>query len=424
MTTIFFKNGIDQVIKLIESIENSTAFWYSPGLLSYEYLDDALVITELQIEESIFNDFKKDYPRLIAKYPHSTFKGTNTSAPVAPSKIALYASSDTIVKSYKPLLGSLNIDSDVYCSPIENALPAAQKLGIKATVAKHSISPRNYSLLVVANDWGFRERKFSLDFMKNGKNAVCIQESSIDLRPVDGRMRTCSFPIFQGTATLENISVKNKISAVIGNPRFEDLKPAPAPDYEKALINVNFTYGIFEEVRNSWVKDIVDVCTDLNIDYLLSQHPRDAGVFENYKVEKSNPLSVHDSIRNSSVLISRFSALLTEAICLGRPSIYYNPHGENMGYKFEADNKMFFVAKNKEELLTALQTIRELKTSNTTVDSQFLFKHLGNTTAGKASKYIGQALKDVAGFPLLKKVTFYDRMIASLKLYKRTYIKA
>lgn len=425
MIVAFFKDNIEYVRQFVSSIQG-VAFWFSEGLTSYHHLDTAIKIDSIKIEESIYEKFKFEYPELIEKYSVEVFGGDPrlVSKGTLAKKFCFFASNDTIMRSFKSVINYLDpSEYEVFCRGNENALEAARKLNINATEIKFTIpNPEKYSLLILGNDWGPLEQKINLDFISKKVNTVCIQESSIDFNPIDGRMRNCSFPVFQGIATLENLDLRSRITAVIGNPRFEQLTPSPMPTQRKALINVNFTYGVFEEYRNIWVNDIVSVCRDMNYDYVLSQHPRDKGNFEGFNVLKSNPLLVHDSIRDCSVLISRFSALLTEAICLGRPCIYYNPHGENMHYKFRPDNKMFFYATNKDELEVSLREIIDFQEQPNLSESDFLKQHLGNTIEGRASQYIAVLLKDLVTFKAIKKTSVFERfkiLVKILKLYLR-----
>jgi hypothetical protein len=421
MIIIFFKTNVECVINLIKA-DNHCAFWYSKGLSSYRYLDTSLTIDSIKIEQGIYEDFKKDYPEFLQKYKCEVLEETSYTTPnvVEQKKMCFFASNDTIMRSFKDVLVHFKAtEYEVFCRPNENAASVANKFNIKITeITSPILNPEKYSLLVLGNDWGAFERKLNLNFYAKKINTVCIQESSIDFNPVDDRMRNCTFPLFQGVATLENLDIRNKISAVIGNSRFEQLKPSPLPLHQTAVINVNFTYGVFEESRDMWVKGAVDACKEVGIDYFISQHPRDKGDLSAYIVRPSNPLVVHDSLIESSVLISRFSALLTEAICLGRPAIYYNPHGEDMHYKFSPDNKMFFYATNEGELKKALLNIFAASKEHIAIESNFLARHIGNSVEGKASEYTALLLKDLIKYPLVKRLSFKTKLKSTGKYLK------
>jgi hypothetical protein len=421
MKLIFFQKEISFVRRFLQENPDGIAFWFAPGLSSYRFLPETISISAVYIEESILDEFKMEYASWIGKYRVERFPSTKeTDFSSGKKPICFFAASDTIVRSLKTILDHFQPhEYKLFCRGNEHAPEAATQLGLGATVVSKSIDePEQYSLLVLANDWGLMEQKLIYDFAAKGINSVCIQESSIDFNVKTNRMGHCSFPIFQGVATLANLNLKQRICAVIGNPRFEELRPSPMPLKNKALVNVNFTYGLFENIRDQWVADIVSVCNELQVEFLLSQHPRDRGHFENLPVLKSNAMKVHDALRDCSVLISRFSALITESICLGRPAIYYNPHREQPGYAFDSDNEMLFMAYNKDELRNHLQVLLHRGRSGTS--SGFLPRHLGNTSEGLASHYIALALKDISGFPLLrKKISLLERGRLAIRILKR-----
>jgi hypothetical protein len=422
MIVIFFKNDIESVQDLMKVHQKSVAFWYAPGLGSYNYLSESISISELLVEEHIFSEFKLSYPELTHSFKCNTFatKGNWEHAPKRRPHLFL-ASSDTITRSFKTIIEKYSREGfKLLCKPKEHAKQAADMLGIPSEIVNLKVEDiAEHSVLVLGNDWGPTERKINEDFLSKGINTVCVQESSIDFNSHDNRMRFCSFPVFQGVATLQNFDVSGMICAVIGNPRFEELKPLRFPPDRKALVNVNFTYGIYEDKRNQWVEDIVSTCDELNIEYIISQHPRDNGDLSKYKVLRSSAMLVHDSIAESSVVISRFSALLTEAVCLGRPAVYYNPHGEKVDYKFEADDSMFYIARNKTELKRALSSINQQQNNGVNTDVTFLNKHLGVTNTQKASSYIKMLLDDVSTFPVLKRSKLTTRMIIYFVIMKR-----
>ncbi len=421
MKLIFYQKEIYFVRRFLKENQDAIAFWFAPGLSSYRFLPETTSISVVFIEESILDDFTREYGSWIGKYQVEPFSSTEeTQFPGHQKPICFFAASDTIVRSLKTVLDHFQPhEYKLFCRGNEHAPEAAMQSGLTATVVRKSIlQPGQYSLLVLANDWGLMEQKLIYDFAAKEINSVCIQESSIDFNARTNRMGHCSFPVFQGVATLANLDLKQRICAVVGNPRFEELRPVPLPLKNKVLVNVNFTYGVLEKVRDQWVADIVAVCNELQVEFLLSQHPRDRGHFEHLPVLKSNALKVHDALRDCSVLISRFSALITESICLGRPAIYFNPHREQPGYAFEPDNQMLFMAFTKDELMNHLGFL--LRRGAPESASDFLPRHLGNTPEGQASHYIALALRDISVFPLLRaKISLLKRGKLAIRILKR-----
>ncbi|MEJ2883525.1 hypothetical protein [Pedobacter sp. GR22-6] len=423
MTILIYNSNIKFVYSYIENNPESVAFWYSPGLSSYFSLNEFVQIKKVLIEEDISNDFQEMYEEMLSGSDISTFKSPDSRKPSL--MFNFYASNDTHVYLFKNILESLSPPNySLYVGDNENGETAALKNKIPLTggILNCTQDKSRSGLLVLGNDWGRAELVLNAEYLNANKNTVCIQESILDLNEKDGRLRNCSVPVFQGVNSLKNINLKGMICAVIGNPRFENLTIHPQSQYKKVFINVNFTYGIFEEIREVWVNDIIQTCKEINVDYIISQHPRDNGDFTNFNLLKSHPGIVHDTIIKSSVVVSRFSALILEAISLGRPAIYYNPHNEMMDYKFEADNETLFVARN----ITELKSYLELITSSEYIFSQSsktLSQHLGNSSEGLASDYIIKLLASLNGENSVKSVSNWRLITLKLKLLKAKLFK-
>jgi hypothetical protein len=427
MKIIFFKENITYVLDRIHSMEgNYCAFWYTTGLTSYRGIESIVNINEVHIEECIAEDFSKKYPEIIENYPISIFRN-NSQKQIRSEKIAFFASNDTMVFLFRNLLNQLPEKHwSLFCKTGENAYNLANQIGVSSQEIKNNIpNSERLGLLVMANDWGLLEQKLNYDFVITGKNTVCLQESVIDFNIAQKRMLHCSLPIYQGVATLKCVNLKNKICAVIGNPRYEKLKFSPLPNENQVLLNVNFTYGVHEDARQGWVDDIVKACADLGLTYCISQHPRDRGDFSAYHQVRTNAASVHDVLRQSSVLVTRFSSLIHEALCLGRPVIYYNPHGETLFYDFEADGKSLVYASNSTELCEALARLTQIQQKAETLASieQYLPRHLGVTTKGEATSFLQLFLHDALKYPPIKTASLYKKSILSLKIIKRRILK-
>ncbi|WP_183579089.1 hypothetical protein HDF18_24055 [Mucilaginibacter sp. X5P1] len=424
MIVVFFKNNVDYVLTLLKHNDNSCGLWYSPGLNSYTDLASIISISKIYIEEDLVESFNTDHPSFLSQFPYETFAAKAVT--VTDRKVCFFVSNDTHIFLFQNLLKKQTLPWDLYSRKGENAKGAGEKIGLVTKDFELSIPDvTNYNLLVCGNDWGPLEQRVNLDFMKNDINTICIQESVIDFNKRDKRMLYCCLPIYQGVVTLKNVPLNGKVCAVIGNPRYEELKPFPIPEKLSVFVNVNFTYGIHEDARDNWVGDIVSSCAELNIDYAICQHPRDRGDFSKFNLIKTNASTVHDSLKQSTILITRFSSLIHEALCLGRPVIYYNPHGEKLFYDFEPDNKCLFYATTKDDLLKALSSLSshfvqdELNNSIKT----YLSRHLGVTRSGKASDYINELIGDATYYPIIVKPTFYMLFISKLKRLKRILLR-
>jgi len=114
---------------------------------------------------------------------------------------------------------------------------------------------------------------------------------------------------------------------ITGNPKFDAYRKLPFPDKQRILINCNFPYGVDEEQRKPWINNVVLACEELNLDYFVSIHPRDFGKIDvdDNKIIKSSSATIHEQIASSTMVISRASTIIYEAIAAGRKVVYYNP---------------------------------------------------------------------------------------------------
>ncbi|MBD1393332.1 glycosyltransferase family protein [Mucilaginibacter glaciei] len=427
MNVLFFKNNIDYVKSHLKKYPDTVAFWYAEGLDSYSGIENTLRIDNIWVEKDILPQFKISYPNLAAVFELQTFS-SNSLTHNNSGKICFFASNDTHVYLFKNILAKYPATQyDLYCRDTENAAGAAAKLDLN--IAGNEVdckrNRKQYAALVLGNDWGLKEQALVTYYTRDSINSFCLQESILDFNRKINRLRYCSMPVFQGLNSLLDIDLNKMICAVIGNPRFEDLQATPLPATKKVFVNVNFTYGLYEDAREAWLSDILECCAETRAEYALSQHPRDTADLSAFNVLKSGANIVHQEITNSRIVISRFSALILEAICLGRPAIYYNPHKEAMQYDFKADNKSLYYAENKAELSSILE---QLLADSYVVDQQksILGLHLGNTAGGKTSTYIYKLLEDARTFPKIKNVKLqaYVRMkklILQSKLKKQPY---
>lgn len=419
MVVLFFKNNVEFVKKYVNSHSNCVAFWYSDGLSSYLLLSEIIKIEKILIEEKISEVFKKQYVDVFSGIHYEVFPSKLKTETENTGKIAFLASNDTHIHLFKNILKRIGGSKySLYCRTGENAPNEASKLGFDNSGDSFDCidSRHQMNLLVLGNDWGLIEYMTVNKYHSLGVNTVCIQESILDLNLKDRRLQNCSFPVFQGLNTLKSVNLENKIAAIIGNPRFEELQPTPIPNLPKVFINVNFTYGIFEDIRDKWLGDVLTCCATLKIDYIISQHPRDNGKLDGLKVLKSNAGVVHDAIKESSIVVSRFSAILLEAIALGRPAIYYNPHGEVMQYRFEPDNKSLFFARDHDSLFEIIAYL--ISDKFTFSGNTFLNLHLGNTYEGTSSKFISTLLEDIKGATLIKKNSILQIIKVKLRFIK------
>lgn len=296
-------------------------------------------LIELHIPETVVLDEKLDeHWALMRQVAKTTLVRTRPTLR-AHGKVFVFASSDTLVRSLVPVAKNLGPELSVhYFIPDRSVEKAGQ------TFRSVGIEPRQNILaalvrekpqaLVLANDWNYDSRLITRCASRLGVRTVCIQESVINLADVEtARMLQADHAIVQGVATTKML--RRRQHWLAGNPRYEELCPTPPTSNGKVFINCNFTYGIQSEFREKWLEGCTGVLKKLGLEYFIAQHPRDfADVSRFGDVVSSNAGVVHELIRDSVAVVSRFSSVLHEAVAMGRPAAYFNPHRELAGYDF------------------------------------------------------------------------------------------
>lgn len=282
---------------------------------------------------------------------------------LVPKKVSgtalFYCQSDTIVKSLTPIADSLpNGLQSRYLIPYHSKEGAGPELRANGKAVSQdlikSLFGSDVRILVLANDWG-PDARFLINLARlRGLPTVCLQESVIDLdNIVEKRMRQADHVLLQGPATLTKLPRKS--FWLTGNPRYEMLKPSPRPYPGKVLVNCNFTYGIQTGHRDTWLELCTNVLKSIGLSYIIAQHPRDKADITRFgPVLGTSAATIHDILRQTSAVISRFSSVLHEGIAVGRPGIYFNPHGEKIGYDFEPDGIGLMMEESAEGLKYSL----------------------------------------------------------------------
>lgn len=309
-----------------------------------------------------------------------------------PGEIHLVPSSDTHVHLMRPL---------VSCGPSFQfkVIPGSRE-GVEEAILGQDLDvdylrPSGIEpsmAFVLGNDWGPLEQYWTRKYRKQGKPSICLQESVIHLGDSSRRMEWCDYPFVQGPLSI--LPLRRRLVFLTGNPRYQDLRPTPCEGKKLALVNSNFTYGVHEGIRASWIEDVVSACREAGYDYLISQHPRDRGDLRGYNGIRSHAGAVHGQLRSHAVLITRFSSLIHEAVALGRPVIYYNPHGEDMHYDFEPDGRRLHMVRDRRGVIAALEWVADLGPQAMEADGfseRYAARHFGPID-GQASRRIAEAV--------------------------------
>ncbi len=300
-------------------------------------------------------------------------------------RLAFFAANDTIARSFLPLIRNLNYaDKIVYVPKLTNE--NADKIFEEEQISFNVFSWNNYirnhpDIIIFGNDWSIEPQIIISISRIIGIKSVCLQESIIDFSGPLNRMQWADFALVQGSTTVKELD--RRCHFIVGNPRYDALDFTPSPNKPRALINCNFTYGIFEEIRESWLRNVTEVMEENKTDYFISQHPRDRADLLSFKnVTRSDARTIHVQLKGCSFIITRFSSVIHEALCLGKKVIYYNPHNEKMQYDFGFDGDLIVECKNRNELT---YHVKRLAVATNDVDSEkfksYLIRHC------KLSKY-------------------------------------
>lgn len=240
------------------------------------------------------------------------------------------------------------------------------------------------SVIIFGNDWGREERQLILEARLLDIPSVCIQEGVILLQRDE--LMNADYIFAHGPEIQKYIRRDNVI--ITGNPKYDELKDIPFPETDKVLINCNFVYGILEDKREQWIKDVTSECQTLHLNYQISQHPRDKGKFpDDYPIIHSNAFNIKEQLLCSSILITRFSTLIYEALMAGRTVIYYNPYGENHRLMQE-DYGAITIARNSTELQQSLHDATIIHKKTAIARQAFLVSHCGTINFDATSRCV------------------------------------
>jgi hypothetical protein len=353
--------------------------------------------------------------------PVPTMPERSSEGPFVPpsNPVLFFASNDTHVRMFAPLARIIKNYKHAIIDPRkrqENAALALQNLGEEFEPYKKGLIERlRPSVVVFGNDWAAQERLAVHEARAHNIPTVCIQEGCLDWGdPLARRMQWCDCPFVQGPLTLKYLD--RDFYFITGNPRLDPIKKLPLPEKPTVMINSNFTYGLFADWRDRWVGDVVQACRHAGLDHFISRHPRDKAEFPGVEVKPSSAAQVHDHLALSSLLVTRFSTLVYEAILMGRTVVYYNPHGEKMWTFNEDDTGGVTRVYDPGELSEAIATTIRTADNNSLNREHFLRLHCG-ALDNQAVERCAIALGDVANWYSAN--AFVRRAFASLQSSER-----
>ena len=177
---------------------------------------------------------------------------------------------------------------------------------------------------------------------------------------------------------------------VVGVPRIDELKKEEPiyPEKPLVVVNSNFSYGVLDDARDDWLRSVADACRQVGVDMVVSRHPADRGDFSDYTV---TPLSMYDAIRQGSVFVSRFGSGIIEALAMGKPSIYHNPHREQV-IKFQEPLGGYPVTTSVSSLAQALEAELRDRADRRPRAKAFLDLHVAWSESKSSTEQLADAL--------------------------------
>jgi len=282
--------------------------------------------------------------------------------------------------------------------PEERCEDALRSLGLDYTAGDvRTLARLRPSAIVLGCDWNIAGRALVDAARERGVPSVILQEGCLDFDSKP-RMQYCDFAFVQGPVMLRHLP--QRMYFMTGNPRFDALRRLPLPEKPTVLINSNFTYGVHEDQRDAWVGAVVEACRALGVEFFISRHPRDTGEFPGLPVRPSGAGKIHGHIADSTVVVTRFSTIIYEAMFMGRRAVYYNPFGEKMHLFNEDYTGGLYKAHDPDGLARVLaRAVAPTLSKQQRAAARFLDLHCGPREGG-AARRCATALMSIVGVPV------------------------
>jgi|GEM_PF-1018010 len=224
-------------------------------------------------------------------------------------------------------------------------------------VERDQVEYLNYKAILASADWVEYSCALIEKARKKGIITIGIVDGIEDFEDSDYDYERRAYErvehvLLMGEDDQKFLSHKIDNTYIVGLPKMYSMYRESIffPYKDRVVLNVNFTYGTFEQERDNWVDMAISVCKCLGLDYVIAQHHADRGIFDKNIVSQSN---IYDTIKQSTIVISRFSTIILESLALGKPVVYFNPHNESVKLYKQPDGA-FQIACNKNELENAL----------------------------------------------------------------------
>lgn len=260
----------------------------------------------------------------------------------------------------------------------------------------------NYKLIVCMNDWDNKVVKpLIINAKKSNKKTLGIIEGINDFLDVDTNMRRTPYQIVEylfltGEHDKQFFKEKENKCFTVGIPRLHNLlKEKPKfPKKTLVVVNVNFYYGILEDKREEWLNSVLEACKILNLKYVITQHPEDYANLSKYNVSK---LDMYETVRQGSIVVSRFGSIILESLSMGKPVIYHNPHNEKV-LKFQESMGAYSYSFDVQSLVEAIKYELSLSIDYRQRANKFLNYHCHINESKNSAKLCAKYIKDILDY--------------------------
>lgn len=187
------------------------------------------------------------------------------------------------------------------------------------------------NVLLSLNDWGPVEVMINHVRRRGGKVLAKV-EGTQDFRNVDTPLRRPPYSVADcvlAQGPYDSRTCLNNVVVEVGSSRLESLGAVvDAGQLERIvdgpLLNVNFSYGIGGAWSRPWYSLAARSVRRAGLEHVATVHPAVAAPW----ATNVSPWPISLSLETSSHFVSRRSASILDALQMGRPVIYFNPHRE------------------------------------------------------------------------------------------------
>ena len=249
----------------------------------------------------------------------------------------------------------------------------------------------DFQVLICMNDWDKKVVRPSIQHAREqGKKTIGIVEGVQDFLDLDTKQhretyQTVEYIFLTGKHDQQFFKNNLKKTKIIGVPRLKKLLEVTPhfPHKALAVINMNFSYNVLADQAKFWLDNVIEGCKKAHIEYIITQHPADKTDLSDYPVTQK---TMYQIIEEGSIVISRFGSTIIEALAMGKPCIYHNPHQEQV-IKYQEPMGGYSISDSSQSLADAIKHELSLGVDYQARANQFLHHHC-NINEPQSSAYL------------------------------------